>query len=75
MKRFTAAWSVRPSCPPANWIEATELTDEQSKPDLAGLIADIAREECRRLYEKRLTGLEEELAALYRTLEEYTQRA
>jgi hypothetical protein len=51
------------------------LTDEQSKPDLAGLIADIAREECRRLYEKRLTGLEEELAALYRTLEEYTQRA
>ncbi len=51
------------------------MTDEQSKPDLAGLIADIAREECRRLYEKRLTGLEEELAALYRTLEEYTQRA
>ena len=30
------------------------MTEEQSKPDLAGLIADIAREECRKLYEKRL---------------------
>ena len=48
------------------------MTEEQSKPDLAGLIAEIAREECRRLYEKRLAGLEEELAALYRTLEQYT---
>jgi ubiquitin len=48
------------------------LTEEQSKPDLAGLIADIAIEECRKLYEKRLIGLEEELAALYRTLEQYT---
>ena len=28
------------------------MTEEQSKPDLAGLIADIAREECRKLYEK-----------------------
>jgi hypothetical protein len=34
------------------------LTEEQSKSDLAGLIADIAREECRKLYEKRLAGLE-----------------
>jgi ubiquitin len=50
------------------------LTEEQSKPDLAGLIAEIAREECRKLYEKRLAGLEEELAAVYRTLEEYTHR-
>ena len=50
------------------------MTEEQPKPDLAGLIADIAREECRKLYEKRLAGLEEELAALYRTLEEYTHR-
>jgi ubiquitin len=51
-----------------------ELTDEQSKTDLAGPIAGIAREECRELYEKRLAGLEEELAAVYRTLEEYTHR-
>ena len=51
------------------------MTEEQSKPDLAGLIADIAREECRKLYEKRLAGLEEELAALYRTIDEYNQRA
>jgi hypothetical protein len=50
------------------------LTEEQSKPDLVGLIADIAREECRKLYERRLAGLEEELAALYKTLEEYTHR-
>jgi hypothetical protein len=50
------------------------LTEEKSKPDLTGLIADIAREECRKLYEKRLAGLEEELAAVYRTLEEYTHR-
>jgi hypothetical protein len=48
------------------------LTEAQTKPDLATLVADIAREECRRLYEKRLAGLEEELAALYRTLEQYT---
>jgi hypothetical protein len=38
-------------------------------------VADIAGDECRRLYEKRLAGLEEELAALYRRIEEYTQRA
>jgi hypothetical protein len=49
----------------------TELAEEEVKPDLASLIADIAREECRKFYEKRLAGLEEELAALYRTLEEY----
>ena len=47
---------------------------EAAKPDLASLIAHIAREECRKLYEKRLTGLEEELAALHRTLEEYAHR-
>ena len=64
---------MRPLSPHASWIEATELTEEQSKPDLAGLIADIAREECRKLYEKRLAGLEEELAALYRTIEEHNQ--
>jgi hypothetical protein len=48
------------------------LGDEHAKPDLAILVADIAREECRKLYEKRLTGLEEELAALHRTIEQYT---
>jgi uncharacterized coiled-coil protein SlyX len=42
---------------------------------LASLVSDIAREECRRLHEKRLAGLEEELAALYRTIEEYNQQA
>jgi hypothetical protein len=47
---------------------------EKTKPDLAALVADIAREERRRLYERRLAGLEEELAALYKTLEEYTHR-
>ena len=47
---------------------------EEVRPDLVGLVADIAREECRKLYEKRLAGLEEELAAVYRTLEEYTHR-
>jgi hypothetical protein len=50
------------------------LAEEQVKPDLAGLVAEIAKEECKKLYEKRLTGLEEELAALYRTLEEYMHR-
>jgi hypothetical protein len=35
---------------------------------------DIAREECRKLYEKRLTGLEEDLAVVCRTLEEYAHR-
>jgi hypothetical protein len=50
------------------------LTEEQSKPNLAGLVADIAREECRKLYEKRLAGLEEELAALYKAFDEYTGR-
>jgi hypothetical protein len=49
----------------------TELAGKEVKRDLADLVADIAREECRNLYEKRLAGLEEELAALYRTLEEY----
>jgi hypothetical protein len=38
------------------------------------MVADIAKEECRKLYEKRLTGLEEELAALYQAFEEYTHR-
>jgi hypothetical protein len=48
------------------------LSEERPKPDLATLVADIPREECRKLYEKRLPGQEEELAALYRTLEQYT---
>jgi hypothetical protein len=48
------------------------LSNEGRRPDLEGLVAEIAREECRRLYEKRLAGLEEELAALYKTLEQYT---
>jgi hypothetical protein len=50
------------------------LAEEQAKPDLASLVAEIAKEECKKLYEKRLIGLEEELAALCRTLEEYTHR-
>jgi hypothetical protein len=50
------------------------MAEKEVKPDLASLVADIAREECRRLYEKRLAGLEEELAAVYRTLEEYAHR-
>lgn len=50
------------------------MAEKEEKPDLASLVADIAREECRKLYEKRLIGLEEELAALYRTLGEYTHR-
>jgi hypothetical protein len=47
--------------------------EERPKPDLATVVADIAREECRKLYEKRLAGLEEELAALYRTIGEHDQ--
>jgi hypothetical protein len=50
------------------------LPEGEAKPDLACPVAEIARGECRRLYEKRLAGLEEELAAVYRTLEEYTHR-
>lgn len=50
------------------------MAEEQVKPDLTSLVVDIAREECKKLYEKRLAGLEEELAALYRTLEEYAHR-
>jgi len=50
------------------------LAEKEEKPDLASLVADIAKEECRKLYERRLAGLEEELAALYKTLEEYTRR-
>lgn len=56
------------------WREVTELAEKEVKPDLASLVADIAREECRKLYERRLAGLEEELAAVYRTLEEYAHR-
>jgi 2-phosphoglycerate kinase len=44
------------------------LAQEEAKPGLASLVAEIAREECKKLHEKRLTGLEEELAALYKTL-------
>lgn len=40
------------------------------KHDLESLVADIAQREAKKLYEKRLAGLEEELAGLYRTLEE-----
>ena len=42
---------------------------EELKPDLVSLVA-----ECKKLYDKRLAGLEEELAALYKTLEECTHR-
>jgi hypothetical protein len=50
------------------------MAEKEVKPDLASLVAEIAREECRKMYEKRLAGLEEELAAAYKTLEEYTHR-
>jgi hypothetical protein len=50
------------------------LSNEDKKPDLANLVAHIAREECRRLHKKRLAGLEEELAALHRRLDEYADR-
>jgi hypothetical protein len=50
------------------------MAEKEAKPDLASLVADIAREECKKLYEKRLAGLEEELAAVYRTLDEYAHR-
>jgi hypothetical protein len=46
------------------------MAEKEVKHDLASLVADIAREECRRLYEKRLAGLEEEPAAVYKTLDE-----
>jgi len=45
------------------------LAEEEIRPDLESLVAEIAREECKKLYEKRLSGLEEELAAVYRTLD------
>jgi hypothetical protein len=48
------------------------LSNEESKPDLATLVAEIARQECKKLYEKRLAGLEEELIVLYKKLAEYT---
>jgi hypothetical protein len=35
------------------------LPQEQTKPELAGMAAEIANGECKRLYEKWLTGLEE----------------
>jgi hypothetical protein len=54
-----------------NWIGAIELGEERPTPDLATVVADIAREECRNLYERRLAGLEEELAAVYKAFEEY----
>jgi hypothetical protein len=50
------------------------LAEREVKPEFASLAADIAREECKRLCEKRLAGLEEELTAVYRTLEEYAHR-
>jgi hypothetical protein len=46
------------------------LAQEEVKPDLESLVAEIAREECKKLYEKRLIGLEEELVSLYRILDE-----
>jgi hypothetical protein len=47
------------------------MAEKEIKPDLASLVANMAREECRKLYEKRLAGLEEELSAVYTTPEEY----
>lgn len=47
------------------------MAEKEVKPDLTGLLADIVREECRKLYKKRLADLEEELAAHYRALEQY----
>jgi hypothetical protein len=48
------------------WVsrcEGVTVAEKEMKPDLASLVADIAREECRKLYEKHLT--EDKLAALY----------
>lgn len=50
------------------------MAEKEVKPDLASMVAEIAKEECKKMCEKRLTGLEEELAALYGMLEEYTHR-
>jgi hypothetical protein len=50
------------------------LAQEEIKPDLVSLVAEIAREEHKKLYETRLKGLEEELVALCKALEEYTHR-
>ena len=47
---------------------------EETKADLTIIVAEIAREECKKLYDKRLTGLEEELAALYKAFDEYAGR-
>lgn len=49
------------------------MAHEEVKPVVTSLVAEIAREEHKKLYEKMLTGLEEELAALYKTLDEYGQ--
>lgn len=50
------------------------MSEKEAKPDLATLVADIAKEECTKLYDKRLAGLEDELAALYKRFDEYTGR-
>ena len=50
------------------------MAEEQVKPNLASLVTEIANEECKKLYEKRLVDLEEELDAFYMTLEEYKHR-
>jgi hypothetical protein len=55
-------------------LEVNQMAEEEVNTDLASLVAQIARDECKKMYEKRLTGLEEELAAVYRRFEEYTGR-
>jgi hypothetical protein len=39
------------------------------------LVVDIAKEDCRKLYEKRLVGLGDELTALYKEFDEHSGRA
>ena len=55
-------------------LRGEQALAEVIKHDMESLVADIAQREAKQLYEKRLTGLEEELAALYKTLDEYMHR-
>jgi len=57
-----------------NGGKSEQALAQVTKHDLQSLVADIAQREAKKLYEKRLTGLEEELAALYKTLDEYARR-
>jgi hypothetical protein len=57
---------------PECWARRAQI--QSKKGGGVSLVAQIARDECKKLYEKGLAGLEEELSALYKTIEEYTHR-